>query len=157
MPVVQCTMAKKSAPLLTPPEIIVGAFYRRSHKPLDVVRTTGGGPGRIHGYDAKGKPFETTPEGMRSWTLLRANDFPHSPDPRLPYVFDLHWDVKYVSQLQHIEVRDKAAVESLLVREFGVQAPFENTDALAEVVRARNDIANGYVASRHPEMGSPTR
>lgn len=70
--------------LLAPPEIIVGAFYRRSQKPLDVVRTTGGSPGRIHGYDAKGKPFETTPEGMRSWTLLRANDFPHSPDPRLP-------------------------------------------------------------------------
>lgn len=151
MRMVQCTMAKKSAYLPPPPEIVVGAFYRRSPKPLDVVRTTGGGPGRIQGYDAKGKPFETTPEGMRHWTLLRANDFPHSPDPRLPYVFDLHWDVKYVSQLQHIEVRDKAAVESLLVREFGVQAPFENTDELAKVVRARNDIANGYVAA--PDAG----
>lgn len=155
MRMVQCTMAKKSVPLLAPPEIIVGAFYRRSQKPLDVVRTTGGSPGRIHGYDAKGKPFETTPEGMRSWTLLRANDFPHSPDPRLPYVFDLHWDVKYVSQLQHIAMRDKAAVESLLVREFGVQAPFENTDALAKEVRARNDVANGYVPA--PDPGGPTR
>ena len=150
-------MAKKSERLPAPPDIVVGAFYQRSSKPLDVVRTTGAGPGGIHGYDAKGRAFNTTAEGMRNWTLLRANDFPHSPDPRLPYVYDLHWDVKYVSQLQHIEVGDKAAVESLLVREFGVQAPFENTDALAKVVRARNDIANGYVVPPSPVTVGPTR
>lgn len=150
-------MAKKTNSLSPAPDIIVGAFYQRSGKPLDVVRTTGAGPGGIHGYDAKGKAFNTTAEGMRNWTLLRANDFPNSSDPRLPYVYDLHWDVKYVSQLEHIEVRDKAAVESLLVREFGVQAPFENTDALAKVVRARNDIANGYVVPPSPVNGGPTR
>lgn len=150
-------MAKKIERLSPPPDIVVGAFYQRSSKPLDVVRTTGAGPGGIHGYDAKGKAFNTTAEGMRNWTLLRANDFPHSPDPRLPYVYDLHWDVKYVSQLEHIEVRDKAAVESLLVREFGVLAPFENTQALAKVVRERNDIANGYVVPPRPAPGGPTR
>ena len=154
---VQCTMAKKSERLPAPPDIVVGAFYQRSSKPLDVVRTTGAGPGGIHGYDAKGRTFNTTAEGMRNWTLLRANDFPHSPDPRLPYVYDLHWDVKYVSQLQHIEVGDKAAVESLLVREFGVLSPFENTTELAKVVRARNDIANGYVVLPNPVNSGPAR
>lgn len=150
-------MAKKSERLPAPPDIVVGAFYQRSSKPLDVVRTTGAGPGGIHGYDAKGRTFNTTAEGMRNWTLLRANDFPHSPDPRLPYVYDLHWDVKYVSQLQHIEVGDKAAVESLLVREFGVLSPFENTTELAKVVRARNDIANGYVVLPNPVNSGPAR
>ena len=150
-------MAKKSERLPAPPDIVVGAFYQRSSKPLDVVRTTGAGPGGIHGYDAKGRAFNTTAEGMRNWTLLRANDFPHSPDPRLPYVYDLHWDVKYVSQLQHIEVGDKAAVESLLVREFGVLSPFENTTELAKVVRARNDIANGYVVLPNPVNSGPAR
>ena len=150
-------MAKKSERLPAPPDIVVGAFYQRSSKPLDVVRTTGAGPGGIHGYDAKGRTFNTTAEGMRHWTLLRANDFPHSPDPRLPYVYDLHWDVKYVSQLQHIEVGDKAAVESLLVREFGVLSPFENTTELAKVVRARNDIANGYVVLPNPVNSGPAR
>ena len=154
---VQYTMAKKSERLPAPPDIVVGAFYQRSSKPLDVVRTTGAGPGGIHGYDAKGRTFNTTAEGMRNWTLLRANDFPHSPDPRLPYVYDLHWDVKYVSQLQHIEVGDKAAVESLLVREFGVLSPFENTTELAKVVRARNDIANGYVVLPNPVNSGPAR
>jgi hypothetical protein len=28
------------------------------------------------------------------------NDFPNATDPRLPYVFDLFWDIKYKSQLK---------------------------------------------------------
>jgi len=27
-------------------------------------------------------------------------DFPNAKDPRLPYVFDLYWDIKYTSQLK---------------------------------------------------------
>lgn len=27
-------------------------------------------------------------------------DFPNARDPRLPYVFDLFWDIKYLSQLK---------------------------------------------------------
>jgi len=27
-------------------------------------------------------------------------DFPNAIDPRVPYVFDLHWDIKYLSQIK---------------------------------------------------------
>lgn len=29
-------------------------------------------------------------------------DFPNARDPRVPYVFDLHWDLKYISQVRKV-------------------------------------------------------
>lgn len=62
-------------------EVVVGAFYQRSSNPLDVVYSTGGSDKRIHGYDARGKPFDTTPQEVLKWTQLAVNDFPSSRDP----------------------------------------------------------------------------
>lgn len=126
-------------------EVVIGAFYQRSTNPLDVVYTVGGGPGYIHGYNAKMKSFNTTPEEVLKWTQLAVNDFPHSPDPRLPYVYDLNWDIKYLSQLRRVEPSEKPAIEALLVRDFGVAKPFANLTKLEAVVRERNDIANDYI------------
>lgn len=129
----------------TPTEVVIGVFYQRSKDPLDVVYSVGGGPNKIHGYDVRGKSFETTPEQVLKWTQLRVNDFPQSPDPRLPYAYDLHWDVKRISQLRHMDAGDRDSVEDMLVRDFGVKKPFSNLAGLANVVREINDVANGYI------------
>jgi hypothetical protein len=40
---------------------------------------------------------------MAEWKLRRdLTDFPNARDPRLPYVFDLYWDIKHKSELEHI-------------------------------------------------------
>lgn len=129
----------------TPTEVVIGVFYQRSKDPLDVVYSVGCGPNKIHGYDVRGKSFETTPEQVMKWTQLRVNDFPQSPDPRLPYAYDLHWDVKRISQLRHMDAGDRDSVEDMLVRDFGVKKPFANMAKLSKVVQTKNDIANGYI------------
>lgn len=38
---------------------------------------------------------------LASWTKRKdLRDFPNARDPRLPYVFDLFWDIKYMSDLR---------------------------------------------------------
>lgn len=38
---------------------------------------------------------------FQTWKPRRdLGDFPNARDPRLPYVFDLFWDIKYMSQLK---------------------------------------------------------
>lgn len=127
-------------------EVVVGAFYQRSSNPMDVVYSTMGTDNHIHGHDARGKPFDATDQEVLKWTQLAVNDFPNSRDPRLAYVFDLHWDVKRVSQLRFIDAGDKKEIEALLTQEYGVGKPFANLKKLAEAVRLRNDIENEYVA-----------
>lgn len=49
-------------------------------------------------------------------------DFTDPVDPRLPYVFDLFWDVKTVSQLKdHIEEEGMDAELEKQIREHGIQ------------------------------------
>ena len=138
-------------------EVVIGSFYQRSADPMDVVYTVGGGRGNIHGYDAKLESFSTTNEEVLTWTQLAVNDFPNSSDPRLPYVYDLHWDIKRVSQLRHLDSSEQAEVESLLVQNFGIKKPFNNLNALAAVVRERNDIENEYVqkSAARPDIDGP--
>ncbi len=39
-------------------------------------------------------------EELKRWKLRSdLKDFPNATDPRLPYVFDLLWDIKYTSDL----------------------------------------------------------
>lgn len=39
---------------------------------------------------------------LNKWKPRRdLKDFPNAKDPRLPYVFDLFWDIKYMSQLKN--------------------------------------------------------
>jgi len=44
---------------------------------------------------------EVSFDDFNSWTPRGdLRDFPNAKDPRLPYEFDLHWDIKYMSQLR---------------------------------------------------------
>lgn len=44
---------------------------------------------------------EVSYEEFDTWKPRRdLKDFPNASDPRLPYVFDLYWDIKFMSQLK---------------------------------------------------------
>ena len=75
-------------------EVVIGAFHQRSANPTDVVFTVSGGGGSVHEYDARMKSFNVEDTTVLTWTALTVNDFPNSRDPRLPYIYDLHWDIK---------------------------------------------------------------
>lgn len=128
-------------------EVVIGAFYQRTKDPRDVVYAVGGSTIRVRGYDVNGKLFDSSHEEVMQWTMLAVNDFPNSPDPRLVYVFDLHWDIKRVSQLRIVDSDAKAEIEALLVQAYGIQKPFSNMTKLAEAVRHYNDVKNEYVVN----------
>lgn len=46
-------------------------------------------------------PEVTLDDVNERWKLTDLRDFPNARDPRLPYVFDLFWDIKYLSELKH--------------------------------------------------------
>ena len=46
-------------------------------------------------------PEVTIDDVNERWKLTDLRDFPNARDPRLPYVFDLFWDIKYLSELKH--------------------------------------------------------
>lgn len=128
-------------------DVVVGAFYQRTENPLDVVYSVGGSNTRIYGYNGHGETFEAKPEEVMQWTMLAVNDFPNSKDPRLAYVFDLHWDVKRVSELRSVDDEDKNEMAVLLTQTYGVDNPFSNFKKLATAVRLYNDIENEYIAA----------
>lgn len=40
-------------------------------------------------------------ESFKHWKPRRdLNDFPNARDPRVPYIFDLYWDIKHLSELK---------------------------------------------------------
>jgi len=46
---------------------------------------------------------KTDDDTFQTWKARRdLKDFPNAKDPRLPYVFDLWWDIKHLSQLRFI-------------------------------------------------------
>lgn len=61
-------------------------------------------------------------------------DFPNARDPRLPYTFDLHWDIKHMSQLASVVA---AAVSS-----------GENIDAIKAAMRDHNIVIESIVDNR---------
>ena len=46
-------------------------------------------------------PEVTVDHLHKHWKLTDLRDFPNARDPRVPYVFDLFWDIKYLSELKH--------------------------------------------------------
>lgn len=131
-------------------DVVIGAFYQRSADPMDVVRSNAGDTNHLYGFDAHRNAFTATNEEVKKWTQLAVNDFPNSPEPRLPYVFDLHWDLKYIDQLEWTPVREQKEVAALLVEHFGVENPFDNIEALTQAVRKHNDLKNGYTVAPVP-------
>jgi|688.fasta_scaffold143125_4 hypothetical protein len=66
-----------------------------------------------------------TYEEFQAWKQrIDLRDFPNARDPRLPYVFDLFWDIKYTSQL-----KDVFKSNSL---------PYEDIEEIKQVMREHN-------------------
>lgn len=85
-------------------EIIVGAFYEL---PCGKIARTYGHTktSEVLYYfdDNLGSRSEKDNVVAQSWKQRPdLTDFPNATDPRLPYVFDLFWDIKHDSELQAI-------------------------------------------------------
>jgi len=110
----------------TEPEIVIGSFYEDPDG--RIARTFGwDGSTRTVSYhydDGKGGRAVSEAD-FASWKR-RADlrDFPNARDPRLPYVFDLFWDVKHLSELPELLANDEerdAVLEKM--REHGIPLP----------------------------------
>ena len=80
----------------------VGIYYERPDG--TIVLTVGFNPlpePQVY-YHGDGELSEKAPDAeFQTWKPRRdLSDFPNAIDPRLPYSFDLHWDIKYLSQLK---------------------------------------------------------
>lgn len=80
--------------------IIIGGYYRRPVEG-DVVLTYGGSKDWVHWQtDDHQSHGRSSRDEMDTWEFLEGvRDFPDAKDPRLPYEFDLHYDVHTLSQL----------------------------------------------------------
>lgn len=90
--------------LKTDTEIVIGAYYELASGAIAYLI---GWNGRSQSGEYKtddGKKI--TYHGVSlaefsEWKVRRdLSDFPNASDPRLPYVFDLFWDLKYLSDLK---------------------------------------------------------
>lgn len=84
----------------TDADIVIGTFYKI---PSGEVVYTYGWDGRkkeVHYRTEDGPGRNATEKEVATWERLHIRDFPNAKDPRLPYVFDLLWDIKYMSQLR---------------------------------------------------------
>ena len=81
--------------------ITIGVFYEMSDG--SIVKTTGwdGRVEEIISFYREGQDNETILKSeTKDWKRrLDLKDFPNAKDPRLPYVFDLFWDLKYTSEI----------------------------------------------------------
>jgi len=103
--------------------LVVGGYYRNNLSNR-IVYITGAGPLGVSGREDGGldKNLGTPKEFHQEWVLTEFRDFPNAKDPRLPYVFDLFWDLKYTSELKREllkpdcdqEIKDKARELGLL-------------------------------------------
>lgn len=81
------------------PDFIVGVLYELPSG--KIARSFGSGPSGVQYYfdDGKGGHLASHEE-VKAWKhRADLNDFPNARDPRLPYTFDLHWDIKHRSEL----------------------------------------------------------
>lgn len=83
-------------------DIWVGAYYET---PNGIAYVYGCGPEGVtyRCDDDEDRPNVSIEEVVSTWKIRRdLKDFPNARDPRLPYVFDLFWDIKYTSELKAI-------------------------------------------------------
>jgi len=80
-------------------EIIIGAYYET----LDnkIVYTYGSGPDGIkYRFDDDSGGHLISKEDFFKWKIRNdLRDFPNARDPRVPYIFDLNYDLKYTSDV----------------------------------------------------------
>lgn len=76
---------------------------------------------RTKGIRYKYQHGEKLIEHTKDWVLLDITDFPESPDKQLPYVFDLLFDIKTMSQLRR-ELKNEHKQELLeLMKDYGIR------------------------------------
>lgn len=52
-------------------------------------------------FDNDESVYAVTKKEFQTWKPRKdLKDFPNASDPRLPYEFDLNWDIKFMSQLK---------------------------------------------------------
>ena len=80
--------------------IIVGAFFETPDG--RIARTYGASRLKVMYYFDDGEGGREADQAeYQTWKIRNdLRDFPNARDPRLPYVFDLFWDIKYMSDLK---------------------------------------------------------
>lgn len=83
------------------PDICVGIHHELPNG--KIVRTHGVGRGKVQWHDNDGNVGSATYQEYMTW-IHRPDlkDFPNAKDPLLPYVFDLYWDIKRLSELKRL-------------------------------------------------------
>jgi hypothetical protein len=84
--------------------IVVGAYYKLPNNSISYIYGCHGLKREISYYfddDEGGK--KASFEKVKSWKIRKdLKDFPDAKDPKLPYVFDLFWDIKHESELKKL-------------------------------------------------------
>lgn len=85
-------------------DVVIGIFYELPDG--RIARTYGwSGTSRMVAYyfDTDEPRGSISSDDMADWKQRRdLTDFPNARDPRLPYVFDLFWDLKHISELNQV-------------------------------------------------------
>lgn len=81
----------------------IGIHYELPDGKIAYVCGWHGKEGKISYYfNGDTKTRKTSINKWNTWKPRRdLKDFPNAVDPRLPHVFDLFWDLKHKSQLEH--------------------------------------------------------
>ena len=80
--------------------IFIGIHHERPDG--TIVRSYGATPSNsVTWYDNEGTYGHASHAEYATWKPRHdLKDFPNARDPLLPYVFDLYWDIKYLSELK---------------------------------------------------------
>ena len=80
--------------------IRLGAYYATENGSIVYVYGISEGKVMYRYEDDTDTPEVTLDDVNERWKLTDLRDFPNARDPRVPYVFDLFWDIKYLSELK---------------------------------------------------------
>lgn len=81
--------------------IRLGSYYETDTGEIVYVFGVRDGTVMYRYEDDTDTPEVTLDDVNERWKLTDLRDFPNARDPRVPYVFDLFWDIKYLSELKH--------------------------------------------------------
>lgn len=109
----------------------------------------GSGPKGIMGRDANDKQIVVASKSfLQDFRRLAVMDFPQARNPRLVYEFDLHFDLKYVSDIASLGMEHWDELNRLLKQHYHCELQGTEPDDFAQlsaVVREHNDLRNGYL------------
>jgi hypothetical protein len=85
----------------TSDSLVIGGYYEIPDGHIVLTHGWNGTDKTVSYYfDDDKEMYSALPSQWETWKLRRdLQDFPNARDPRVPYVFDLNWDIKTRSQL----------------------------------------------------------